>query len=89
MNRRRFRFFVVLLAVGTFLVFYGALFNKIIVFDKGFAASDPVLVGQNFDTLTELDLTLESTRDGVHLLETGEIQSTRAAGEAPAAFCPT
>jgi len=67
-------------------VFYGALFNKIMVFDKGATASDLVVVGH---TLTEFDVTLESTRDGVHLLETGEIQSTRAAGEAPAAFCPT
>ena len=89
MIRRRLRFFVILLIAGTFLVFYGALFNKIMVFDKGATASDLVVVGQNFETLTELDVTLESTRDGVHLLDSGEIQSTRAPGEAPAAFCPT
>ena len=70
-------------------MFYGALFNKIMVYDKGASTSDFVVVGQNFESLTELDVTLESTRDGVHRLETGEIQSTRMAGEAPAAFCPT
>ena len=70
-------------------MFYGALFNKIQVYDKGASASDMVVVGQNFESLTEFDVTLESTRDGLHRLESGEIQSTRAAGEAPAAFCST
>ena len=89
MKRKRLLFFVVLLIAGTFLVFYGALFNKIMVYDKGATASDLVVVGQNFESLSELDVTLESTREGVHRLESGEIQSTRAAGEAPVAFCPT
>ena len=70
-------------------MFYGALFNKILVYDKGASGSDLVVVGNNYENLTELDVTLESTRDGVHRLENGDIQSTRAAGEAPAAFCPT
>ena len=89
MFRKRFILCVAVLPLGIALVIYGAVFHAVVVFEKGATAAEVGVTGEMTKTLSELDINLETTRDGVIRLETGEIQSTRAPGEAPAAFCPT
>ena len=88
-GRKRLILSVTVLAAGIALVIYGAIFHSVVVFEKGAAPDEVGVSGDKTETLSELAITLEATREGVTRLETGKIQSTRAAGETPAAFCPT
>ena len=87
--KKRLAFCLLVLSLGIALVLYGAVFRSLLVFEKGATAAEAGDTGQSSVILSELDINLEATRDGVVRLDTGQIQKTRAPGEAPAEFCPT
>ena len=86
---KRLIFSLAVLPVGIGLLIYGAGFHSVEVFEKGPADLDVISTEAKAEQLSELNITLETTRDGVVRLDSGKIQSTRAPGEAPAEFCPT
>ncbi|MFC1783099.1 hypothetical protein ACFL02_05890 [Planctomycetota bacterium] len=88
-GRKRLFFCIAVLPAGIALVLYGAIFHSVVVFEKGATAAEVDVAGQKSQTVSELDINLEATRDGVVRLVSGDLQSTRAPGEAPAEFCPT
>ena len=88
-TRKRLIFSLAVLPVGIALLIYGAFFHSIEVFEKSAADHDVISTEAISEQLSELNITLETTRDGVVRLDTGKIHSTRQAGEPPAAFCPT
>ena len=88
-TRKRLIFSLAVLPVGIGLLIYGAGFHAVEVFEKAPADLDVISTEAKAELLSELNITLETTRDGVVRLDTGKIHSTRQAGEPPAAFCPT
>ena len=88
-QRNRLFFCLAVLPIGIAFVLYGAIFHSVIVFEKDAAADEVSVIGQNSQSVSEMDINLEATRDGVVRLDSGKIHSTRAPGEKPAEFCPT